>query len=134
MNALCVIAVVLLFRLPHGDYVTLLPKSVTGAVGMPLSAELGGAGEITMAAISVTGLFGNILGTQILQLFRVNDRVAKGIALGCGSHAFGTVRALEYRKIGALSSCYSRHIDQKLTKFLRFSLKRNGISHKAKCR
>lgn len=105
VNALCVIAVVLLFRLPHGDYVTLLPKSVTGAVGMPLSAELGGAAEITMAAISVTGLFGNILGTQILRLFRVNDRVAKGIALGCGSHAFGTVRALELGEVeGAMAS------------------------------
>ncbi len=105
VNALCVIAVALLFRLPHGDYVTLLPKSVTGAVGMPLSAELGGAAEITMAAISVTGLFGNILGTQILRLFRVNDRVAKGIALGCGSHAFGTVRALELGDVeGAMAS------------------------------
>lgn len=105
VNALCVIAVALLFRLPHGDYVTLLPKSVTGAVGMPLSAELGGAAEITMAAISVTGLFGNILGTQILRLFRVNDRVAKGIALGCGSHAFGTVRALELGEVeGAMAS------------------------------
>ena len=105
VNALCVIAVALLFRLPHGDYVTLLPKSVTGAVGMPLSAELGGAAEITMAAISVTGLLGNILGTQILRLFRVNDRVAKGIALGCGSHAFGTVRALELGEVeGAMAS------------------------------
>lgn len=72
---------------------------------MPLSAELGGAAEITMAAISVTGLFGNILGTQILRLFRVNDRVAKGIALGCGSHAFGTVRALELGEVeGAIAS------------------------------
>ena len=105
VNALCVIAVALLFRLPHGDYVTLLPKSVTGAVGMPLSAELGGAAEITMAAISVTGLLGNILGAQILRLFRVNDRVAKGIALGCGSHAFGTVRALELGEVeGAMAS------------------------------
>ena len=104
VNALCVIAVALLFRLRHGDYVTLLPKSVTGAVGMPLSAELGGAAEITMAAISVTGLLGNILGAQILRLFRVNDRVAKGIALGCGSHAFGTVRALELGEVeGAMS-------------------------------
>lgn len=105
VNALCVIAVALLFRLPHCDYVTLLPKSVTGAVGMPLSAELGGAAEITMAAISITGLFGNILGTQILRLFRVNDRVAKGIALGCGSHAFGTVRALDLGEVeGAMAS------------------------------
>ena len=53
----------------------------------------------------ITGLFGNILGTQILRLFRVNDRVAKGIALGCGSHAFGTVRALEVGEVeGAMSS------------------------------
>ena len=72
---------------------------------MPLSAELGGAAEITMAAISVTGLFGNMLGTQILRLFQVNDRVAKGIALGCGSHAFGTVRALELGEVeGAMAS------------------------------
>lgn len=67
--------------------------------------KLGGAAEITMAAISVTGLFGNILGTQILRLFRVNDRVATGIALGCGSHAFGTVRALELGEVeGAMAS------------------------------
>lgn len=105
VNALCVTAVALLFRLGHSDYVTLLPKSVTGAVGMPLAEELGGIGGITMAAISVTGLLGNILGEQILRLFRVTDRVAKGVALGCGSHAFGTVRALEMGEVeGAMAS------------------------------
>ena len=72
---------------------------------MPLAEELGGIGGITMAAISVTGLLGNILGEQILRLFRVTDRVAKGVALGCGSHAFGTVRALEMGEVeGAMAS------------------------------
>ena len=105
VNALCVVAVALLFRLGHTDYVTLLPKSVTGAVGMPLSEELGGIGGITMAAISVTGIFGNMLGPQILRLFGVTDRVAQGVALGCGSHAFGTVRALELGEVeGAMAS------------------------------
>lgn len=105
VNALCVTAVALLFWLGHSDYVTLLPKSVTGTVGMPLAEELGGIGGITMAAISVTGLLGNILGEQILRLFRVTDRVAKGVALGCGSHAFGTVRALELGEVeGAMAS------------------------------
>ena len=105
VNALCVTAVALLFRLGHSDYVTLLPKSVTGAVGMPLAEELGGIGGITMTAISVTGLLGNMIGPQVLRLFRVTDRVAQGVALGCGSHAFGTVRALELGEVeGAMAS------------------------------
>ena len=105
VNALCVLAVALIFRLSKADFVTLLPKSVTGAVGMPLANELGGTGGITMAAISVTGLLGNILGPQILRLFHVTDRVAQGVALGCGSHAFGTVRALEMGEVeGAMAS------------------------------
>ena len=41
VNALCVLAVALVFRLGHYDFVTLIPKSVTGAVGMPLAEELG---------------------------------------------------------------------------------------------
>ena len=87
VNALCVLAVALVFRLGHYDFVTLIPKSVTGAVGMPLAEELGGTGGITMAAISITGIFGNIL------------------AMGCGSHAFGTVRALEMGEVeGAMGS------------------------------
>ena len=40
VNALCVLAVALVFRLGHYDFVTLIPKSVTGAVGMPLAEEL----------------------------------------------------------------------------------------------
>ena len=105
VNALTVLAVALAFRLSHADFVTLLPKSVTGAVGMPLAEELGGTGGITMAVISVTGIFGNIAAPRILRLFGVTDRVAQGLAMGCGSHAFGTVRALEVGEVeGAMGS------------------------------
>lgn len=105
VNALCVLAVALVFRLGHYDFVTLIPKSVTGAVGMPLAEELGGTGGITMAAISITGIFGNILGPQVLRWFHVTDPVAQGVAMGCGSHAFGTVRALEMGEVeGAMGS------------------------------
>ena len=70
-----------------------------------LAEELGGAGGITMAVISVTGIFGNIAAPRILRLFGVTDRVAQGLAMGCGSHAFGTVRALEVGEVeGAMSS------------------------------
>ena len=105
VNALCVLAVALVFRLGHYDFVTLIPKSVTGAVGMPLAEELGGTGGITMAAISITGIFGNILGPQVLRWFHVTDPVAQGVAMGCDSHAFGTVRALEMGEVeGAMGS------------------------------
>ena len=105
VNALCVLAVALVFQLGHYDFVTLIPKSVTGAVGMPLAEELGGTGGITMAAISITGIFGNILGPQVLRWFHVTDPVAQGVAMGCGSHAFGTVRALEMGEVeGAMGS------------------------------
>lgn len=105
VNALCALAVALVFQLGHYDFVTLIPKSVTGAVGMPLAEELGGTGGITMAAISITGIFGNILGPQVLRWFHVTDPVAQGVAMGCGSHAFGTVRALEMGEVeGAMGS------------------------------
>ena len=39
-----------LFRLTHIEYVTLLPKSVTTAIGMAISQELGGVAAITVAA------------------------------------------------------------------------------------
>ncbi len=72
---------------------------------MPLAEELGGTGGITMAAISITGIFGNILGPQVLRWFHVTDPVAQGVAMGCGSHAFGTVRALEMGEVeGAMGS------------------------------
>ena len=71
----------------------------------PLAEELGGTGGITMAAISITGIFGNILGPQVLRWFHVTDPVAQGVAMGCGSHAFGTVRALEMGEVeGAMGS------------------------------
>ena len=38
-------------------YITLLPKSITTAIGKGLSQELGGYPAVTMASIMVTGLF-----------------------------------------------------------------------------
>lgn len=40
-----------LFGLGHTEYVTLLPKSITTAIGMGVSEELGGYVTITVAVI-----------------------------------------------------------------------------------
>ena len=96
---------VLLFGLSHEEYVTLLPKSITTAIGIGISEELGGYVSITAAVIIITGVLGNVIGETILKLFRITEPVAKGVALGSASHAIGTAKAMELGEIeGAISS------------------------------
>lgn len=94
-----------LFGLNHEQYVTLLPKSITTAIGMGISQELGGMVTITVAVIILTGILGNVIGAGICKLFRIKEPVAKGLALGTSAHAIGTARAMEMGEVeGAISS------------------------------
>ena len=95
----------LLFHLNHTQYVTLLPKSITTAIGMVVSEEIGGNVTITVAAIVVTGILGNVIGEMVLRLFHIKEPIAKGISLGAASHAIGTSKAMEIGEVeGAMSS------------------------------
>ena len=94
-----------LFHFDHASYVTLLPKSITTAIGMGVSEELGGYVSITVVAIIATGVVGNIFAEQICSLFHITDPVAKGIACGSAAHAMGTSKAMEMGAVeGAMSS------------------------------
>ena len=57
-----------LFGLTHEQYVTLLPKSITTAIGMGVSEELGGIQTITVAVIIITGVLGNIIAEAVLKI------------------------------------------------------------------
>ena len=104
-SALCVLILSIVMGLDHKQYVTLLPKSITTAIGMGLSEELGGIVTITVAVIVVTGVIGNMFAEQICKLFHLTDPVAKGIAIGSSAHAMGTAKAMEMGEIeGAMSS------------------------------
>ena len=93
------------FRLEAAEFITLLPKSITTAIGKSLSAELGGYPAITMAAIMITGLFGAAIAPALLRLFRVRDPLAQGLAIGTASHAAGTSTAVQMGDVqGAASS------------------------------
>ncbi len=101
----CVLVLALLFSLDHAEYVTFLPKSVTTAIGIGITEELGGYVAITAAVIIVTGVLGNILAAPICRLFGITHPIAKGIGIGSASHAIGTARALEMGETeGAMSS------------------------------
>lgn len=95
----------LIFGLNHKNYVSLLPKSITTAIGMGVSEELKGYVTITVAVIIITGVLGNIIAETACKVFRINEPIAKGIAIGSASHAIGTAKAMEMGEIeGAMSS------------------------------
>ena len=101
----CILIMCMLFKMNHAQYVTMLPKSITTAIGMSVSQELGGNVPITVAVIIVTGIFGNVIGETVFKLFRITDPIAKGLALGTSAHAIGTSKAMEIGEIeGAMSS------------------------------
>ena len=95
----------ILFKIGHSNYVTLLPKSVTTAIGMEISKGLEGYVPLTVAAIVITGILGNVIGELVFKIFRITHPVAKGIGLGTASHVVGTSKAVELGEVeGAMSS------------------------------
>ena len=100
-----VLVLSVVFGLTHEQYVTLLPKSITTAIGMGVSEELGGYVTITVAVIIITGVLGNMLAETVIKLARIEEPIAKGLALGTSAHAIGTAKAMELGEIeGAMSS------------------------------
>lgn len=106
LTSMCTILILsLAFDLEHVHYVTLLPKSITTAIGMGVSEELGGIVNVAVAAIVITGILGNVCAEGVCRLFRIEEPVAKGLAIGSASHAIGTSRAMQMGEIeGAISS------------------------------
>ena len=93
-----------MFMLTHEQYITLLPKSITTAIGMSLSCELGGIPSLTVAIIIITGIFGNLIGEYVCKIFKITEPVSVGLAFGTASHAVGTAKALELGEVeGAMS-------------------------------
>ena len=104
VTMLMILALSILFRLPHDQYVTLLPKNVTTAIGLGISEANGGYPSITIVWILLTGNLGNAIAEPVIGLFKIDDPVARGVAIGSSSHAVGTAKALEIGEIeGAIS-------------------------------
>ena len=104
-SLVCVLVLAMLFGLDHAAYVTLLPKSITTAIGMGVSEQLGGHVSITVAVIIITGVIGNMIAESVCRAFHITDPIARGVAIGTASHAIGTTKALELGEVeGAMSS------------------------------
>ena len=104
-SLVCILLMALAFGFMHEEYVTFLPKSITTAIGMGVIEELGGHLSLGVVIIVITGVLGNVIAEAVLKLFKIEEPIAKGIAIGSASHAVGTARAMEIGRLeGAMSS------------------------------
>ena len=100
-----ILLLALLFRFDHQTYVTFLPKSITTAIGMGVAEELEGYVPLAVVVIVITGVLGNVIAEGVLKFFKIEEPIAKGIAIGSSSHAVGTAKAMEIGPVeGAMSS------------------------------
>ena len=94
-----------MFRTDHELYVSLLPKSITTAIGIGVCEEAGGIVTVTVISIILTGILGSMIAEKMFRLLHISDPIAKGLALGTSAHAIGTAKALELGEVeGAMSS------------------------------
>lgn len=83
---------------------SIAPKSVTTAIAIGISTKIGGIPALTAVLVITTGLLGNAFAPELLNLFRVRDRIARGLATGVSSHGLGTARIIiEDELAGAVS-------------------------------
>lgn len=103
-SLISILLLCLVFHMSHAEYITLLPKSITTAIGMSVVEELGGYTTITVASIIVTGILGNVIAEPVCRLFAIKSPIARGLALGTSAHAIGTAKAMQLGEVeGAMA-------------------------------
>lgn len=105
IGILSIIASCAILNLNKEIIASLVPKSVTTPIGIEISSQLGGIVPITVLAILITGIIGAVTAPMICRIFKIENEVAVGVAIGTSSHALGTTKALEMGEVqGAMSS------------------------------
>lgn len=103
-SMLSVVGLGMLLKLDPALTASMMPKSVTTAIGVEVAAELGGIGSLAGALIVLTGILGNLSASALCRIAGLHDPVARGVAIGTGSHAVGTAKALQMGPVeGAIS-------------------------------
>lgn len=106
VSIICVYTLCKLFDLDRELTVSLLPKSVTTAIAVPLCEQMGGIPAITVFSLIYTGMLGAVFSPVLIKLFRIKNPVESGLAIGTSTHALGTSKAIELGDIqGAMSGC-----------------------------
>ena len=104
-SLICVLGMCKLMGLDRQLTVSLLPKSITTAMGIVLSEQNSGVPAITSVVIILTGILGSLVGSTMCNLLKLKDPISQGVAFGTATHVIGTTRATEMDPVaGAVSS------------------------------
>jgi predicted murein hydrolase (TIGR00659 family) len=83
---------------------SIAPKSVTVPIAMGIAEQIGGAASLTAVFVVLTGMLGAATATTILDLVRIRDWRARGIAIGVAAHGQGTAIAMQKDAVGGAFS------------------------------
>ena len=104
VRAAVIIGVLSVFQVDRQLILSLLPKSITSAIALGVTEEIGGIQGIVVLGVMIAGVSGAVVGPLLLKLMKVTEPVAQGLALGSASHAVGTSKAIELGEIQAAMS------------------------------
>ncbi|MEG0301071.1 LrgB family protein [Cetobacterium sp.] len=106
-SASAILSVIFLSKLVNLEkevLISILPKSITTAIGIEITKALNADTALTIVAIVSTGIVGAAIGPTICRWSKINNSIAKGVAIGTASHAVGTSKAIEIGEVeGAMS-------------------------------
>jgi len=103
-SALCVVSLAIIFKLDKEIYLSFLPKSITTAIAVGITEEIGGIEALTVIVIVITGVLGGIMAEGVCKIFKITHPIAKGTAIGTSSHVGGTAAAIQMGETeGAIS-------------------------------
>ena len=81
--------------LPVAVLASLGPKSVTTPIAMSLAKSNGGVPALAAVFVIVTGVFGAVIVTPLMNALHIRDFAARGFAAGLAAHGIGTARAFQ---------------------------------------
>ena len=73
---------------------SIAPKSITAPIAIDIALVTGGDPAIAVAFVVFTGTLGSMIGAGFLTLIKIDDPVARGLAMGVTAHGQGTATIL----------------------------------------
>lgn len=93
------VAIASMFGASRETLLSLAPKSATTPIAMGVSNLIGGDASLTAIFVILTGILGVMVSTWVLDLVRVKDARARGLAIGLVAHGIGTAHKLQVNEL-----------------------------------
>ncbi|CZR06078.1 LrgB family protein [Trichococcus ilyis] len=100
-----IVGLAFILRMSGTTTLSTLARSITMAIALDTTELIGGVAGIIVAGVIFAGIFGTVVSGLIFRIFKIEEPIAKGLALGAASHAMGTAESLKTSELqGAMSS------------------------------